>query len=202
MKSLTAALIAEKNKMDTASAWLILLQVQVGPSSWEYLTPNPTAITFNSIVYDPFPCSIETMSSDTKGTLSDLNVAVSNVTREISGFLEVNDMRGMTVKTIIVNTANLADPTSKIEEEFEITEITVTEEAVVFRLGHVRILNQIFPNGRFFRNNCRWIYKSAECGYSGGIATCSKVLEGSNGCRAHANQARFGGFPGIPSIRR
>jgi len=28
--------------------------------------------------------------------------------------------------------------------------------------------------------------------------TCEKTLEGPNGCRAHSNQNRFGGFPGIP----
>lgn len=30
--------------------------------------------------------------------------------------------------------------------------------------------------------------------------TCDKVLEGGNGCRAHKNQGRFGGFPALPAI--
>lgn len=31
-------------------------------------------------------------------------------------------------------------------------------------------------------------------------ATCSKTLEGPNGCRAHGNVARIGAFPGVPVV--
>lgn len=35
--------------------------------------------------------------------------------------------------------------------------------------------------------------------FIGGLPTCSLRLDGSNGCRAHGNQQRFGAFPGIDS---
>jgi phage-related protein len=35
--------------------------------------------------------------------------------------------------------------------------------------------------------------------FTGTLATCSLRIDGTNGCRAHGNQQRFGAFPGIDS---
>lgn len=201
MRSLTTAIIAEKNKLNTTSAWLTLLQIYLPSGTVLYLVPNPAAVLFDSQTYTPFPCTVDTVKTDSRGGLSDVTVTVSNVDRSMSGFVETEDLRGAQVRILTVNSANLADPAAVAsDEEYEITEITITEEWAVFRLGHSRLMQQRFPNGRFLRDNCRWIYKTAECGYAGGLTTCDKILEGSNGCRAHSNQSRFGGFPGIPSV--
>lgn len=203
MRSLNPNLVTEKNKLDTTSSWLTLIQLEVSDTQTVYYVPNPASITFDGQTYDPFPCSIQPARSDSTGGLNEVQVIVSNVTREISGYLENNDLRGRKVKLIGINSAYLSDPTAKVfDEDYEITEINVTEKAVTFRLGHVRFLHQRFPSGRFLRDNCRAIFKSTECGYTGASTSCEKILEGSNGCRAHSNQARFGGFPAIPSVRR
>ncbi|MCC7202453.1 MAG: hypothetical protein IT393_07330 [Nitrospirae bacterium] len=202
MKIINANLITEKNKLSTSSVWLTLLQVEVSDTTTIYLVPNPQSVTFDGHTYNPFPCKIEPVRSDAKGGLNEVVVSVSNVTREISAYVEANDLRGRTVRLIGVNSANLSDPTAKVfDEEYIITEIDITEQLVNFRLGHVRFLQQNFPGSRFFRDNCRWVYKSTECGYSGGMTSCDKILEDSNGCRAHGNQSRFGGFPVLPSPR-
>ncbi len=51
----------------------------------------------------------------------------------------------------------------------------------------------------YWPNFCIWKYKSTQCGYTGALATCTRTLDGTNGCEAHNNQVRFGGFPGIDS---
>lgn len=268
MKPLIPALIAEKNKLATASAWLTLLQVHLPDGTILYRTPNPAAVVFDGQSYVPFPCRIDTVKTDSRGGLDDVQVHVSNVDRTISAYVEQQDLRGARVTMKIVNSANLADPSATAaDEDYEITEINLTEEFVSFRLGHSRLLQQRFPNGRFLRDNCRWIYKTTECGFVDGFAgtgavsstgvavtgsgtdfltrfksgdtitaasqariidvvtnntsltvtvapspvwsgatytiakpSCSKILEGNNGCRAHSNQSRFGAFPGIPSV--
>ena len=202
MRTLTAALTTEKNKLNTTSAWLPLLTIEVNASTILRLVPNPTSITFDGEVYTPFGMELEELTQDAKGGLHDVSVSVSNVSREISAYIEANDLRGARVAIKYVNSANLADPTAIVlEERYEIMSIQVKgAQFVTFILGHDRIAGHQFPSGRFFRDNCRWIYKSAECGYVGALASCDKILEGANGCRAHSNVPRFGGFPLLPVV--
>ena len=268
MKTLVPALVAEKNTLSTTSAWLILLQVSLPDGTTLYLVPNPSVITFDGQAYTPFACTIDSVKTDSKGGLADVMVAVSNVDRTMSAYVETQELRGAPVRVLIVNSLNLADPSAlAADEEYQIGEIVITQDWVTFRLGHQRFLQQRFPNGRFLRDNCRWIYKTTECGFIDGVTgpgtissssvtitgvntdfltrfktgdtltasaqtrivnvvtsatimtvtiapspawsaasytftkpTCSKILEGDNGCRAHSNQGRFGAYPGIPSV--
>lgn len=197
MRSITAALTQEKNKLSMTSAWLPLITVEVNAATTLRLVPNPTTVTFDGQNYAPFGCEIEDVVQDAKGGLHDVSISVSNVTREISAYVEFNELRGARVSIKYVNSANLADADAVVlEERYEVMSIQVKgSQFVTFILGHDRITQHQFPSGRFFRDNCRWIYKSVECGYVGGLATCSKILEGANGCRAHANVPRFGGYP-------
>lgn len=201
MRSINVALITEKNKLDSPGVWIDLLQVDIPTVGTLYLARNTEPVTFDGNTYTPFGCSINSIPQDLRGGLEEVEVSVSNVTREFSAYVEQQELRGARVKLITVSSLHLGDPTAMLEEiDFEINEISVQEEVVSFRLGHERLLQQNFPGMRYLRNNCRWIYKSVECGYVGSLPTCDKVLEGDNGCRAHANTKRFGGFPGLPNV--
>lgn len=208
MRVLTSALVTEKNRLASESAWLTLLEVEITSSVVLYLVAHPQAVTFDGRTYNPFPFSVEPVQTDTKGGLAEVVVNVANVDRSVGAYVEQNDLRGNRVRMLVVHSANLADPNAiTIDEIYEISDIEVTEQAVTFRLGHERLLSQRLPGGRYLRDNCRWVYKSpiddvgGGCGYAGGLASCDKVLEGGNGCRAHGNQARFGAFPGLPSVK-
>jgi phage-related protein len=89
--------------------------------------------------------------------------------------------------------------------------------------GKFNVLGIKLPQGMYHRNFCNWKFKSRECGFmwQGGGAgypnvtgtldsenfpfadatKCDHTLKGSNGCLAHNNVKRFGGFPAIPSVR-
>ncbi|MGH7260624.1 MAG: hypothetical protein ACREI9_08070 [Nitrospiraceae bacterium] len=199
MRALNATLIAEKNKLATGSAWLPLIQVEISAAETLYLVPNPTPVTFDSQVYEPFPAMVDVVEQDTRGGLADVRVMVSNVDRTIGAFVETVDLRGKKVQILYVNSSKLDDPTAyAIKEIYEINSMQVSEKFVTFVLGHERVLSQRVPAGRHQRDNCRWIYKSVECGYGGTMANCDKILNGVNGCRAHGNVPRFGGFPLMP----
>ncbi len=217
MRTITASLIQEKNKLAAPSAWLPLITVEVSASTTLRLVPNPTAVVFDGQTYAPFGCEIEDVMQDAKGQLHDVSISVSNVTREISAYVEFNELRGARVSIRYVNSANLADPEAVVlEEHYEIMSIQVKgSQFVTFILGHDRIVQHVFPGRRFYRDNCSHLYLSKECGLGWtaldtlspefhpelvALATCSKALEGSNGCRAHANVARFGGYPLLSPI--
>lgn len=197
MRSLISDLITEKNKLTSSSAWLLLLVVEVSADTILRFAQNPEAVVFRGETYSPFAMKIEDIAQDLKGSLHEVSVSVSNVTREVSAYIEFHDLLGARVTLLCVNSAHVANDAAVVfEEHYEITEIKIKgSQFATFMLGHDRISQHQFPSGRFFRDNCRWIYKSAECGYAGGLATCSKNLNGANGCRAHANVPRFGGFP-------
>jgi len=200
VKTLTAALTEEKNKLDTTSAWLPLIQVYIPGGSPLYLVPNPSTIVFGGITYQPFGCTIGESTTDSAGGLADLEVVVSNVSRTMSGYLETTDLRGARVVLLIVNSANLADANAlAANEEYEITEVNVTEQAVSFRLGHDRLMQQRFPNRRFLRDNCQSTYNipagaGLECGYTdtfagpGTVSSSSTTITGTNTDFAHRFQ--------------
>ncbi|MDH5738718.1 MAG: hypothetical protein OEY77_00165 [Nitrospira sp.] len=197
MRQLTAAITQQKNKLDAAGAFLPLITVYVDAATVLRFVPNPLPIVFDGETYIPFGCEIGEVVHDAKGGLNDLSISVANVTREMSAYIEFTELRGARVTIAYVHSDHLADPLAVVlEERYEIMSIQVKgDRFVTFTLGHDRIAQHRFPSGHFYRDNCRWIYKSMECGYSGGLPTCDKVLEGANGCRAHANVPRFGGFP-------
>lgn len=197
MRTITANLITEKNTLSSPSAWIPLVAVEVTPTTVLRLAANASTVVFRGETYNSFGLEIGEVAQDAKGGLHELSVSVSNVTREISAYVELNELRGARVTILYVHSANLADDDAVVlEERYEIMSVQVKgTKFVTFRLGHDRISQHQFPSGRFLRDSCRWIYKSVPCGYVGGLGSCDKILEGPNGCRAHGNQARFGGFP-------
>lgn len=98
-----------------------------------------------------------------------------------------------------VNPLGTPDPTAEYPREVyfvdrrkgETRELVEFELAAAFDLAGVRA-----PKRQVIASICPWVYKSAECSYSGGLATCAKTLAD---CRAHFGsnaQLPFGGFPG------
>lgn len=196
MRSLVASLIAEKNTLATTSAWLPLVKVEIDASNILLLTPNPVQLTFAGETYLPRAVQIDQVQLDSRGGQAAVRVTVANVGREVSAYLETVEVRGARVTITYVNSANLADPTAVVlEERYDIQAVQVAGDiSVVFTLGRERVASTLLPAARFYRDHCRFLYKSLSCGYAGTLPSCDHILEGANGCRAHSNIPRFGGF--------
>jgi len=93
-----------------------------------------------------------------------------------------------------------ADPTAEFPREIyyvdrktiENRDVVEFELAAAFDLAGVSA-----PKRQCIANICQWVYKSTECGYSGGLPTCLKTL---TDCKAHFGataELPFGSFPGI-----
>lgn len=102
-----------------------------------------------------------------------------------------------------LNPWNASDPTAEYPREVytvdrkksETREMVEFELAAAFDLAGVRL-----PKRQVLASICMWRYKSAECGYTGGLSTCAKTLAD---CKAHwGNDAQlpFGAFPGAGSF--
>jgi phage-related protein len=92
------------------------------------------------------------------------------------------------------------DPTAEFPREIyyidrkviENRDVVEFEMCAAFDLAGVRA-----PKRQCIANVCQWVYKSAECGYTGGLPTCDKTLDA---CKAHFGdnaELPFGSFPGI-----
>jgi lambda family phage minor tail protein L len=92
------------------------------------------------------------------------------------------------------------DPTAEFPREIyyvdrkvaETRDVVEFELAASFDLAGVRA-----PKRQCIANICQWVYKSAECGYTGGLPICEKTLDA---CKAHFGataELPFGSFPGI-----
>lgn len=217
-RDLNSDLLGAKNKLANADAWLMLFEIAVSDIEVVRITNNEEAVTFNSIVYSPFPISMESMEESGQGDLPYINVTVSNAGQVLTEYMEQrNGLLDKQVTLKLVNEVNLSTDAASITINLVIRESTVTEEAITFRLSHHPFFEVDMPHQRFYRNRCRWAFKSVECGWSavaGGTDSdsCDKTLNGANGCQAHgdintadggtaSHPDRFGGFPGIPRKR-
>ncbi len=200
MKNLPSALIIEKNKLNTASPWLILLEItlQSGAANETfYFVRNTENVTYNGQAYTAFPFEIEPSRLTSKGDIPTVTLRVSNITRILQAYLEsYNGGVGSTVKVTVVHAANLAESFAELEMEFEVIACSTDAEWVVFTLGSPNPLRQRCPLERYIASHCNWKFKGDECGYSGAETVCNRTYEQ---CVERGQTARFGGFLGLRS---
>lgn len=199
MRDLTAALIAEKNELNQDDPWVFLYEIKVVPyvMHW-YFTSYPENVEFDGYIYRPVPIQHTAWKQDTEGNLTDISLTLNIIGTQ--AYKTIDDYEGFVDIEVVVRLVNanaLSDSDAVIEETYLITGSQGDHTSITFDLGHYNFLKQQFPRQRFDRIHCRFAFKSEGCGYDGVDVQCSKRLVGTNGCRAHSNEARFGGFPGI-----
>lgn len=197
MKTLPANVILEKNKLATASAWLLLLDIDItGNGSVDYrLVRNTANITYGGNVYTAFPFELDVIGRSADGKIPRISLRVSNVNLTLSSYLEANDgMAGGTIKLTIVNSENLTEDYTELEMDFEIISSAANNLWITFVLGVPSPLRHAFPIYSYTADSCNWEYASAECGHTGGA--CNRTF---NNCSDNGNTARYGGHIGLRS---
>lgn len=113
----------------------------------------------------------------------------------------LNGFRGLSVSIA------MAQVKSETGAEFEIYPPELSVEYTVrysstdrtnfsFFLSTSAPFGRQYPQRRMFKAQCRWVFKSPECGYAGNISTCPRTIAG---CKARGNITRIGCFPGCGS---
>lgn len=199
-RHLSIGTVIEKNKIAGDYAFLELLEVTVKDAAGVTLdtlryVKNTEAITYQGNVYEPgaFDLEIENGNEETTRVrlmAYDFTQALQNEIEKYDGGV------GFTIRLMIVNSGDLSQP-ADIDETFTVLGTSCKSFTVDFTLGARNPLLIRFPKRLQMRDRCSWRYKGQECGYAGPIPSCDYSLNGPNGCRAHNNERRFGGFPGL-----
>lgn len=200
-RHLTVGSAIDVTKVASDTPWIELIEIEVvdeGGShiDWLRACKNNENITFNGNLYQA--ADFKLSSSGSVGEEPRLSIDFSDPTGIIRQALNAYEGGADFPVTYRVVNASALDKPAEIEELFIIQSSTVSGDFLVnITLGVDGALAKKFPVRAQYPDRCSFVYKDSRCGYTGGIATCDYSLEGTNGCIAHANQARFGGFPGL-----
>lgn len=204
MKSLSIAHVVDKNRIASDRAWLVALRVHViDPKSLQqvdtlYLVANDEPVTIDGELYDPAPFDID--ASESQDALPVVRVSIRDQSQQVHNYLEAFEGGvGFKVDLIVVmaesGTTTYSDP--ELIEYFDVVGASAADYNISWELGVENPLNINFPRRVQYRDQCSFRYKDESCGYSGPLPSCDLTLDGPNGCRAHGNQDRYGGFPGM-----
>lgn len=187
----------EKNKVSNAPIFLYTIHDYDGIGSNLRFAEWSEDITFNSLLYTAFPCTHDQIGENAQGEIDAIRVSVGNVSRLIQAYLETYDLRSKKVTITMVWEPTLADPDAKVDFIYFIDSYTADEMMANFLLlPKTDVLGVTLPGRTYSRNQCRWVFKSTECGYVGAQLTCNKTRQR---CKELVNYPRFGGFPSIPA---
>lgn len=200
-RALSVASIIEKNKLASGVPFVLLAKIEIFDSTSQtfvetvYVANNTESVVFAGQTYVAFPFTIELRYE--AGAIPDISMSAVDFQKVLLGKLNAyGGATGSRVTIVIANTGNLSAG-AEIEEVFEVTSASASEWKITLRLGAESVISRQFPARTQMKDRCSWRYKSAECGYTGGLASCDLSLQGANGCAAHNNTINFGGFPAI-----
>lgn len=203
-------MIAEANKRRSGKAWFWLaeieLQTDASASRWALLTSRSEPTVLDGETYNPWPFSFDKVDSGEPGDLAQVRLRISNVGGYPGGLLR--DYAGLSGRRVVLRMAHedlLASAGDSRSWTFEVVAASASGPEVTLTLGHAPLHRLAFPSGRFTRYACRFRFRDARCGWTtsdtGDPDACDRTLDGANGCEAHGNTNRFGGFPAMPDLR-
>jgi len=197
MLPLSTAAIFEKNRLASSGAWILLCQITLTDGTVIRVCQNDEDVIWNGEQWVAFPFEIDVIGFERKGEIPRAVAKVSNVTRAIEGYLQSGGGGvGSSVWLAVVHSDHLDLTEPEIEADFICTSATSDAKWATFSLGAPSHFRRRVPQCRIRKNNCRFRFKSTECGYSGTETDCDKTLAA---CRSFNNSVRYGGFPGIGS---
>lgn len=198
---LSVATVIDKNRLRSVDAFVFLMEVDViDPKTRTFVETlrfcrNDETITYQGETYTAANFDLDVKQET--GTIPELRLSAVDYSRALqSRMMTYGGGVGFDVRVIMITTANLEQP-PEIIESFKVISASASDYVVAFTLGAENPLTLRFPLYRQYADRCRWRYKSPQCGYAGTMPTCDLTLQGSNGCAAHGNARRFGGFPGL-----
>lgn len=172
------------------------------------ITISSIPIVYNNNNYIAAPITTEGFEVSSKG-LPTPQITIGNVLGQIGALVKLHDgLQGATVtRTKLVQMPITHRFTSAdvlgLPDVYIIDRPTNhTSRSITFDLKSIFDLNSLkLPKRVIFQHSCSWIYKSAQCGYIGNLATCKRTTQD---CEAHFGNGRplnFGGFPGVDRVQ-
>lgn len=204
LSTLSLAAQADKSKLASGDAWLMLLDV-IWQGQHVRLARNVDDVQFDAgdgfgvQTYQKFNFDL-TIERTSGGQLPNIQIKCSDVLGLLQGYIqEFAGVVGATANLYFVNTAHPSGEASIALTTTIMRTQSVLRDSVTFTLGAPKPQQQLFPRYLYRADFCIWVtnYKGKWCGYTGSLPNCDGTYRGSNGCVVHSNQQRFGSFPGI-----
>ncbi len=150
-------ILVEKNKLSQTGAWPWLLDLTPAGSATTYhYTSNTVAVVYNSTTYEPLPFRIQTIDKSADGSLTVLQIIVSDIGLALQSILRANEgLRGATVMLTQVNTELLAQDFSGDALTYQISHCQNQYTDVVFYCGVPGSLKHRVPEDLFLAKKCR-----------------------------------------------
>lgn len=191
----------EKNKLAIDSLFFSVLEIHV-PSLPETIkvTNVDTNITWRGDEWIALPYELSDITIAPNEVprsvlkISNINNAIGRYISENDLWCKVNGYKQITVDIFVLNSLNLDSEIPEVVYTFTLEGQTKRGDWVSFDLGVSSPAKKRCPLHRMLKNQCRFKFKSTECGYTGSETMCNKSL---NRCRALNNSARYGGFVGV-----
>ena len=199
MLSLSAIAKAEKNKMDTDSVFILLLELNIPMTDVDPIRVchNTEDVEGNGHIWQAFPFEIGKVSEDKSGSIPSFEIRIDNTSQALTYYVEAsNGANNGEVVFYIVNTKGLQNTSAEVEEHYRITKLTVNEQWVTATVGTSYNPHSRRPEGKYTKNGCRYKeFGGPQCGYKGtDYTSCNRTL---SDCRKRGCSSRFGGFPGV-----
>jgi lambda family phage minor tail protein L len=194
-RSLSNAAVLAVTGIEDDGVFLQLLEITLAGETVIRVVRNREDVTWEGSTYTAFNFELEALPIDSKGSPPELVIRVSNVTKTLQGYLEQGDGGiGATCRLIVIHSDNIGTSTAELDETFVCTAAKSDAIWVHFTLSVDNIHLKRFPRDKFLFDHCRWAFRSAQCGYSGNAAGCTRKF---GRCQELGNSERFGGFPAM-----
>ena len=193
--TLSQALITEKNKNDTGSAWLVFVKATLLDSTVLPYVCNTEDIWYDGLLHYGTYFELTPVESSTEGVLPTTILSIDNSGRVIQGYARDQDgLEGAAVLITYVNSRLLTEDYTQLESDYEVIECNSDVKFVNFHLGLPSPINRKYPLDEYQDISCGNVFKGTRCGYGGAEETCPRNL---SACVAFGNQSRFRAFLGL-----
>jgi hypothetical protein len=200
--TLASALILKKNTLVDINMgpWLWLFEVNRDDLNVLRYTNDVRDTPFDSYTWARRAMEVLPPQSDIGGSVVNFRVSLDNVDRAITSSLEANEIKGQPAALYRVHADHLDSPANARIWRGLVVNVDGDLNNITLICGNHDPAGANMPAGKYNRLRCRWKFsapgnRNDTCAYSGGLTTCDKSFAD---CQARGNQARFGGFPGIP----
>jgi phage-related protein len=200
-RHLSVATVIEKNKLSSATAFLILLDLNITNPNTRVveevvrIVTNTENVEFEGNIY--YAANFDLNVVQKQGSAPDVTLTARDPSLMIQSRLEA--YAGGVFSEVVLTVVNAArlDFPAEIRERFSVLGSSAKDFVITATLGAENPLQIQFPKYRQSRERCAWRFKGFGCGYAGAETTCTYVLEGAGGCKAKNNSLNFRGLPGL-----
>jgi phage-related protein len=199
MQTLDDAIIAKKNSLAEAGAFILLAELTLGATTFR-VADNRANVDWNGgAPWIAFPFELDSLGEAGQNEVPSFTVRIGN---DPAGTLRaaieaVDGAIGGAVTFYLVQSAELSVVTGVPTWSLEIVGCSINSKWIVFKLGAANLYRRRFPQQRILKNVCRHRFQDSRCKYTTPETVCDKSLKT---CRdIMHNSANFGGFPGVGS---